>query len=154
MKILTVCTGNTCRSPMLACLLRYEAARLGLGITVESAGCRPNPVGAPASLGAFEAMRARGLSLEGHRSGAVAELDLGQWDLIFCLTPAHAAFVRQLGCDDGRIRVLRESEGGVRDPYGESLSVYEEVARLLGDEATQIALALVCAPVVVKTAAA
>ncbi|HET9870670.1 MAG TPA: low molecular weight phosphatase family protein, partial [bacterium] len=64
-KIVFVCTGNTCRSPMAEGLLKKAAAEAGLALQVASAGLAAFP-GLPAAPEALEACREKGVDLSGH----------------------------------------------------------------------------------------
>lgn len=138
MRILCVCTGNTCRSPMLAALLAAALARRGLAAAVESAGLAAAD-GAPASVGACRALARRGLDLATHRSRPVAALDLGQYHRIYALTPRHALFLRAQGVPPERLAVVAAEQGGVPDPFGGDDEAYEAIAALLAAEAERLA---------------
>ncbi|MFM2091823.1 MAG: hypothetical protein RLZZ127_2312, partial [Planctomycetota bacterium] len=84
---LVVCTGNTCRSPLLAALLRQKAAAAGLALTVESAGTGAAD-GDPASGGTVRALARRGILLRDHRSRPLPA-DLAAYDRIWCMTSRH-----------------------------------------------------------------
>ena len=139
MHILCVCTGNTCRSPMLATLLRAQIEASGRsGITVESAGTGAAD-GDPASAGARRAMARRGLNLTGHTSRHLDMVDLSAVDLVLCMSSAHAAAVRTHGVPPQVIRVVNAEQGGVPDPYGGDDRGYEACARVLGQAAQLVA---------------
>ena len=141
MNVLCVCTGNTCRSPMLAALLRAALRRQVVAATVESAGTAAGQ-GEPASAGALAAMARRGLDLSAHRSRALVGLDLGGIDHVCTVSSRHAAFVRSLGVPPGRISVVAADRGGVPDPWGGDEEAYEEAARTLEAEAERLARSL------------
>jgi protein-tyrosine-phosphatase len=145
MRILCVCTGNTCRSPMLAVLLDAALRSKGLGATVESAGTAAVR-GDSASAGALAAMARRGLDLSGHRSRPLADLDLIGFDHIFTVSSRHAAFVRAQGVPAERISVVAADRGGVPDPWGGDDAAYEATATTLDAESNRLAQLLSDSP--------
>ena len=131
MKILCVCTGNTCRSPMLMTLLRGLIAQRGIDdAQVESAGTGAGD-GEPATPHAVSTMAGFGLDLRAHRSRHIAKVDLAQVDRVLCMTSSHAAHIRSLGVPASRIAVVNADQGGVPDPYGGTTADYELCARAL-----------------------
>jgi protein-tyrosine-phosphatase len=89
-RILFVCTGNTCRSPMAEAIARHRATERGWG-TVEfrSAGVSAWP-GSPATEAVVRVANRHGVEgLEAHRSTPVTG-ELLEWaDLILAMTPSH-----------------------------------------------------------------
>ena len=139
MKILCLCTGNTCRSPMLSALLRSALDRRGLqSVVVDSAGTGAGN-GQPASEEAIACLASQGLDLSRHRSRHVGGVDLAGYDRILCMTSSHAAFVRSNGVPPDRIAVVNAEQGGVPDPFGGSAADYELCCRVLERAAAAVA---------------
>jgi protein-tyrosine-phosphatase len=86
-RMLTVCTGNTCRSPMMMILLKRELQRLGLKhVTIDSAGTGVRAAEhRPASTHALSLFS----ELKDHRSSRISEHRMSVYDRIFCMTNAH-----------------------------------------------------------------
>jgi 2-C-methyl-D-erythritol 4-phosphate cytidylyltransferase len=134
-RLLFVCTGNTCRSPMAEVLARAEAARRGWShLEVRSAGVAAYP-GAPASEGARKAASLHGMDLERHRSTPVTEALLAHADLILTMSPSHLELVERAGAGE-RAALLSSlarrgeplpepGETGVLDPFGGDDDAYE-----------------------------
>ena len=87
MGVLFVCTGNQCRSPMAAALLRARLRQVGTPVTVASAGFATE--GRPAPPEVLDAMGAVGLDLSGHRSRLVTPALLEGADLVLGMTRQH-----------------------------------------------------------------
>lgn len=94
MRILFVCTGNTCRSPMAEGMLRKLAVERGLTIEVQSAGVAASE-GLSMSLHAASVLRDQGI--EDHITSTPLRAEHTQWaDLILTLTEAHKYRVIQV----------------------------------------------------------
>jgi protein-tyrosine-phosphatase len=136
--IVFVCTGNTCRSPMAAQLLRDKVARRGLGWTVESAGLYAL-AGSPMSELAAAALRKRGIQGEDHRSQPVSADLVARADWILTMTGQHAAELRLRYPDaSDKIHELarfvadtENAEVDIVDPFGGDAAKYEQCAQLL-----------------------
>lgn len=88
-RILTVCTGNICRSPAAE---RLIAARLGESVQVASAGVRA-VVGHPIDPPMAAILRADGVDADGFAARQLTASQIREADLILVMTRAHRAWV-------------------------------------------------------------
>ena len=120
-KILFVCTGNTCRSPMAERLMKKI---LGSEYDVESAGLAANP-DSPASDNAIEVMREHDIDLSNHRSRKLTTEMISEADNIYVMTPYALQAIKEL-VPTANVQMLHEK--GISDPYGRNVDVYRQSA--------------------------
>ena len=112
-RVMTVCTGNICRSPMAEVVLRerLEAAGLGDVVVVDSTGISDEEHGRPVDRRAHRVLAAHGYSVPQHRARQVTPVDLPARDLLLPMTATHARALRNLAHGDpavlARIRMYR-----------------------------------------------
>ena len=94
MKLLMVCSGNICRSPMAEILAPMLGDRMGVDVRAKSAGTL-GLVDRPADAKSVAVCRELGLDLRAHRSQPLTE-DLVAWaDRILVMELTHAGHVRE-----------------------------------------------------------
>lgn len=120
-KILFVCTGNTCRSPMAMAVFNNMAKEKGLSNVVGiSGGLMAN--GEPLSKNSQTALEKVGISLVNYKSKQVTYSMLESADLIIAMTENHKEMLVASGVEPEKIIVLNS---GISDPFGGDLPLYE-----------------------------
>jgi len=139
-RILFVCTGNTCRSPMAAALFNRLAALEppGFEFVGVSAGLAVSAA-APASMNAVLALKDYpGCDLSAHVSRNMSCADADEAFLVLTMEPWHRRELL-LRCPGANQKVFTLKEyvygvsGGISDPYGGSLAEYKSCAREIAE---------------------
>ena len=126
-RILFVCTGNTCRSPMAQVIAQDFLASQGLpAVSVRSAGVAAFPGTRASGKASVVASRA-GLDLSGHRSEQLDE-ELVAWaEVVIVMEAHHIDQVLYLGGGEKVVTLKKD----VLDPFGCDEIVYSEVFNVL-----------------------
>ncbi len=150
LRILFVCTGNTCRSPIAEALARaLLGERLGVppgriegfGFELASRGLNAS-IGQPASPLAVEVLGRRGLDLSEHRARMAVPETCMRHDRIYGLTRSHLELLQAL-LPPGRASIelldprgldIADPIGGSRETYERCVGEIEEALRLRLDE--------------------
>ena len=128
MRILLVCTGNTCRSPLAAAMLRRMLADAGRAdIEVGSAGIMAQE-GDPASEGTYLVALEHGMDLSSHRAQLLTPALAQQSDLILTMSRSHRRRAEEVGAQNvavlGEFAGLHGPDAEVPDPFGGDLDDY------------------------------
>jgi protein-tyrosine-phosphatase len=132
-RVLFVCAGNTCRSPLAAAALSRALGDDGRRVEIQSAGV-------------IEVAKANGLDLDAHRAQRVSIPLLERADLVLALGPGELEVVRRMSPDAGRRAHLlpdfdceHPTGEGVPDPFGGSREAYEECLRRVAEHVVRVA---------------
>jgi protein-tyrosine phosphatase len=139
-RILVVCMGNICRSPIASAVLQGEAQRRGVAqrVQVDSAGTYGGHKGEKADPRAIAVARAAGYGrIEQERARRVVEQDFEQFDLILAMDRNNLMNL-QLACPPAQEHKLHlfldyagvEPGGEVPDPYYGNQAGFERVLAL------------------------
>lgn len=143
MKILMVCLGNICRSPLADGLLKSKVNTLGLDVEVDSAGTSNHHNGQAPDARMRATARDRGLSIDDLQARQFVVQDFANFDLIYAMDKSNYQNIIALAqTEDDKAKVhliLNESHPNknleVPDPYFGGDQGFIEVYELL-DEAT------------------
>ncbi len=141
-KILFVCTGNICRSPLAEGVMRHILRRDDLhdSVMVDSAGTHAYHVGEPPDRRAIAAAGRRGIDLSGQVARNIGREDFTTQDLIVALDEGHYHILHRMQPTGGRaeLRMMLEfapqqEERDVPDPYFGGDADFEHALDLIVD---------------------
>ncbi|MEJ6951144.1 low molecular weight protein arginine phosphatase [Natronospora cellulosivora (SeqCode)] len=128
-KIVFVCTGNTCRSPMAELLLKKMLHERGIeGWRVFSAGISAFP-GQTISRNAADVLKDEGIDSSKHLSKELSKEMISEASLLITMTRVHKKIILEEFPEYAdKIYTLKECSnsetGDVIDPYGQSHDIY------------------------------
>jgi protein-tyrosine phosphatase len=139
MKILMVCLGNICRSPLAEGILQYKALKAGLAWNIESAGTGSWHIGQPPHPLSQKVALAKGIDISHQRCRQFRKEDMLDYDLIYVMDKENYRDVKNISRDlwnknkvDLLLNELYKGENrGVPDPYLGIEPDYDEVFSLI-----------------------
>ncbi len=126
-RLIFVCSGNTCRSPMAEIITKAEIKKRGLNAeyTVNSFGLAVKK-GDELNPNAAEALFRLGYGKRKHKAKLLTRAAVEKGDLIVCMTEEHK---RKINVPHALTFDEILGGGNIPDPYGQSLEVYMGVAK-------------------------
>jgi protein-tyrosine phosphatase len=140
MKILMVCLGNICRSPLAEGIMRKKIEENGLEWIVDSAGTSSWHIGQPPDRRSIDVARKYGIDIRDQRGRQITSKDLDDFDKIFAMDTSNYEDILKLADSPEQTEkvklILRETnpfeDQSVPDPYWDD-DGFEHVYELLQD---------------------
>jgi len=129
-KILFVCFGNLCRSPMAEGF--FNASTTPAAVVAESAGVGAAD-GKPPSPPAVLEMKRRGIDISGHRARNIASVDIAGYEMVVALDREVAALFQTAFPEYAAVRLWI-----IPDPYGGSAEEYRKAADLISAQVEEL----------------
>lgn len=129
-RILCVCKGNTCRSPMVHVFVQQAFAERNIPVIVESAGVMDDLLDGvtfvTANQHSIDIVKEHGLDLSRHIPRHASFFRLDSFDRIIAVNAEIREKLLELGASAGRVFILNEAAGGVPDPYELGRAEYDK----------------------------
>lgn len=146
MKILMVCLGNICRSPLAEGILK---SKLSSDFEIDSAGTIAMHQGKLPDSRSISTARVYGIDITDQRSRPITKSDLDSFDFIFCMDEENYFNVLNLADSEvqkSKVHLILEFAGmgrnEVPDPYYGGISGFEKVFEMLDEASDKIAAKL------------
>jgi protein-tyrosine phosphatase len=139
MKVLMVCLGNICRSPLADGVLRHKVSNLKLNIEVDSAGTADYHIGQAPDSRMIETARLKGIDISILKARQFKQIDFQLFDHIYVMDETNLRNVLQLAKtekDKEKVKLLMQVVKGstcmeVPDPYYGNQDDFDEVYNMV-----------------------
>lgn len=146
MKVLMVCLGNICRSPLAAGILQHKADMAGLDWEVDSCGTSTYHIGEPPHKLSQKVAKQHGIDISNQRGSQFKKEDMLGFDLIYAMDSDNYAGIkrmsRELWNEEKTDLILNELYPGenrdVPDPWYGGEDDFEEVYKMLDESCKKI----------------
>ena len=139
MKVIMVCLGNICRSPLAQGILEHKLKEKGLDWIVDSVGTGGGHVGMGPDDRSLQIALKHGIDISAQEARRIGYKDIKEFDLIYCMDTTNYVNVRDM-ChtleEESKVKlIMDESDPGkkmdVPDPYYGGSSGFEKIYQLL-----------------------
>lgn len=133
MKILCVCLGNICRSPMAQGAIERRLSEAGVDAVLDSAGTGAYHIGNPPDPRGIAAASARGYDNSAQRARQVRQSDFEDFDLVLAMDASNLADLRSACPPEASCEIqLFDAEGrDIPDPYHGGPADYEHALDMI-----------------------
>ncbi len=138
LRVLFVCLGNICRSPLAEVVVKAEAEAQGLShmFHFESAGTGSWHVGGGADPRSAAKAQEKGLSLSQHRAQQITARHIHDWDVFVAMDSDNRRNLIAMGAKSEQVLMMRSFEGvtpapDVPDPYYGGADGFEDAYQML-----------------------
>jgi protein-tyrosine phosphatase len=146
MKILMVCLGNICRSPLAEGILQEKALKAGLNWQVESAGTNGYHTDEPPHYLSIKVAAHNGIDISKQRSRRFTRADFDEFDLIYAMANDVLDDMKRIGknnFDSKKVNLFLEEsfpgqEKDVPDPWNGPETDYHEVFEIINNNCDSI----------------
>ncbi len=141
MKILMVCLGNICRSPLAEGILKHKAAKAGLNWTIDSAGTEHYHIGQPPHPLSQKVAKLNGIDICDQRARRFVKEDFDRYDKIYAMSADVLDEIKYMAkekFDSNKVDLfLNEVHPGknksVPDPWYGTEPGYHEVYKIINE---------------------
>jgi len=145
-RVLFVCLGNICRSPLAEVVVRERAARRGLDgrFHFASAGTGSWHVGNEADHRSAQTATQYGLDLSNHRARQITAAKVGDWEWFVAMDASNRCDLLDMGVPEERLLLMRQFEPGleevpdVPDPYYGGPDGFDKAYHMLCENADRL----------------
>ncbi len=138
MKIVMVCLGNICRSPLAEGILKDKIKAHHLDWEVDSAGMGAWHIGQPPDPRSIATAKKHGIDIRGQRARQFKPSDLENFDLIFAMDHSNFQAIRRMAISTAqkqKVKLIMNGSGtggnqSVPDPYWDD-DGFEQVFQML-----------------------
>jgi len=138
LRVLFVCLGNICRSPLAEVVVKSVAEEQGLSqmFHFESAGTGDWHVGKGADPRSASKAIEKGLSLENHQAQQITQRNIHDWDVFVAMDSDNQHNLIAMGAKPEQVVMMRAFEGveqapDVPDPYYGGAGGFEDAYQML-----------------------